>query len=92
MKRSTYSVKIDLAMWLIPLGIVTALGVLSWKGTHRLDPYKPIDSSVKPLSIEVVSLDWKWLFIYRDWVDTVGGPPPTAGTLFCRRGRRADTS
>ena len=61
-----YSTRIDLAMWLVPLAIVTALGVLSWKGTHRLDPYKPIDSMVKPINIEVVSLDWKWLFIYPD--------------------------
>jgi cytochrome o ubiquinol oxidase subunit 2 len=59
-----YSLKIDLAMWVVPLAIVTALGILSWKGTHSLDPYKPIDSGVKPISIEVVSLDWKWLFIY----------------------------
>jgi cytochrome o ubiquinol oxidase subunit 2 len=60
----SYSTKIDLAMWLVPLAIVTTLGVLSWKGTHSLDPYKPIESGVKPLNIEVVSLDWKWLFIY----------------------------
>jgi len=61
-----YSVKIDLAMWLVPVAIITALGVLSWNATHRLDPYKPIDTGVKPISIEVVSLDWKWLFIYPD--------------------------
>ncbi|MGA8019028.1 MAG: ubiquinol oxidase subunit II [Desulfobacterales bacterium] len=62
-----YSVKIDLAMWLVPVAIVTALGILSWKATHRLDPYRPIDSGVKPVSIEVVSLDWKWLFIYPEY-------------------------
>jgi cytochrome o ubiquinol oxidase subunit 2 len=62
----SYSTKIDLAMWLVPVFIVTALGILSWKATHRLDPYKPIDSGIKPVSIEVVSLDWKWLFIYPD--------------------------
>jgi cytochrome o ubiquinol oxidase subunit 2 len=59
-----YSTGIDLGMWLVPLAIVAALGILSWKTTHSLDPYKPIDSTVKPISIEVVSLDWKWLFIY----------------------------
>jgi cytochrome o ubiquinol oxidase subunit 2 len=62
----SYSTKIDLAMWLVPVVIVTALGILSWNATHRLDPYKPIDSGIKPVSIEVVSLDWKWLFIYPD--------------------------
>jgi cytochrome o ubiquinol oxidase subunit 2 len=61
-----YSLKIDLAMWLVPLAIVTALGILSWRYTHELDPYKPIDSAGEPVRIEVVSLDWKWLFIYPD--------------------------
>jgi cytochrome o ubiquinol oxidase subunit 2 len=63
----SYSTKIDLAMWLVPLAIVSALGVLSWKATYRLDPYKPIASGVKPITIEIVSLDWKWLFIYPDY-------------------------
>jgi cytochrome o ubiquinol oxidase subunit 2 len=62
----SYSSKIELAMWLVPLAIVAALGVLSWSATHRLDPYKPLESAVKPIRIEVVSLDWKWLFIYPD--------------------------
>ena len=60
----SYSGKIDLVMWLVPVAIVSALGYLSWDATHRLDPYKPIDVGVKPVRIEVVSLDWKWLFIY----------------------------
>lgn len=62
----SYSLKIDLAMWGVPIAIVMALGVVSWWGTHSLDPYKPVASGVKPISIEVVSLDWKWLFIYPD--------------------------
>ena len=66
MPKWSYSVKIDLAMWLVPLAIVTALGILSWRATHKLDPYKPIDPGGKPVRIEVVSLDWKWLFIYPD--------------------------
>ena len=52
---------------LSPLPSSQPLGILSWKATHRLDPYKPIDSGVKPVSIEVVSLDWKWLFIYPEY-------------------------
>jgi cytochrome o ubiquinol oxidase subunit 2 len=62
----SHSVKIDLVTWLIPAAIVLALGILSWKETHKLDPFKPIDPSVRPISIEAVSLDWKWLFIYPD--------------------------
>jgi cytochrome o ubiquinol oxidase subunit 2 len=58
--------KIDLVVWLVPALIVAALGTLAWTTTHRLDPYKPIASEVKPVTIEVVALDWKWLFIYPD--------------------------
>jgi len=60
------SKRIELTMWLIPAAIVTALAVLIWGFTHRLDPYKPIESNLAPIRIEVVSLDWKWLFIYPD--------------------------
>jgi len=62
----SYSGKIDLAMWLVPFAIVTALGILSWNETHQLDPYKPIEPGIDPIRIEVVSMDWKWLFIYPD--------------------------
>ena len=62
----SYSVRIDLVIWLVPIAIVTALSILVWVETHRLNPYKPIDSGVKPIHIEAVSLDWKWLFIYPD--------------------------
>jgi cytochrome o ubiquinol oxidase subunit 2 len=50
--------------WLIPTGIIAVLGIIAWNSSHQLDPYKPISSSVAPLDIQVVSLDWKWLFIY----------------------------
>ena len=62
----SYSARIDLFVWLIPIAIITALAILVWTETHRLNPYKPIDSGVKPIHIEAVSLDWKWLFIYPD--------------------------
>ena len=62
-----HSAKIESAMWLVPLSIVIALGILSWRATFSLDPYKPIASDVKPITIEVVSLDWKWLFIYPEY-------------------------
>ena len=62
----SYSAKIDLVIWLVPFGIVTVLGILAWRGTHHLNPYKPIDPGITPIRIEAVSLDWKWLFIYPD--------------------------
>lgn len=63
----SYSGKIDLAIWLVPLAIVTILGILTWSETHRLNPYKPLTADVRPIKIEAVSLDWKWLFIYPDF-------------------------
>ena len=60
----SYSAKIDLTMWLVPLAIVTVLATITWRETHRLDPYKPLETSGDPVHIEAVSLDWRWLFIY----------------------------
>ena len=60
----SYSRNIELAIWVIPAVIVTALVALIWNSTYRLDPYNPMDSTAKPVIIEAVSLDWKWLFIY----------------------------
>ena len=59
-----FSWKIELVVWLVPAFIVTSLGILVWNTTYRLDPARPVDPSIKPLTIEAVSLDWKWLFIY----------------------------
>ena len=61
-----YSGKIEAVVWLVPAVIVAALGVLAWKYSHELDPYRPIEPGIKPVNIEVVALDWKWLFIYPD--------------------------
>ena len=66
MPKWGYSAKIDLFMWAVPIAIVTLLAILAWTRTHALDPYKPIVSAEKPITIEAVSLDWKWLFIYPD--------------------------
>jgi cytochrome o ubiquinol oxidase subunit 2 len=60
----SYSGSIDLVVWLVPVCIIMALGFLSWTRTNSLDPYKPITTGAKPLRIEAVSLNWKWLFIY----------------------------
>lgn len=50
--------------WGVPCLIVFVLAIITWKGCYDLDPYKPIASHKKPLTIQVVALDWKWLFIY----------------------------
>ncbi|CDG20112.1 Ubiquinol oxidase subunit 2 [Xenorhabdus poinarii G6] len=59
-----HSNKIELVVWTVPILIIITLATITWKTTHELDPYKPLDSDVKPVTIEVISLDWKWLFIY----------------------------
>lgn len=63
----THSTNLELVWWTIPCIIILILGTVTWKTTHSLDPYKTLDSTVKPVNIEVVSLDWKWLFIYPDY-------------------------
>ena len=60
----SYSHRIEAVVWGIPLAIILVLGTITWHTTHTLDPYRPLDSSVKPLEVDVVALDWKWLFIY----------------------------
>jgi len=61
-----HSNRIEAVVWLIPCVIVAALGVIAWKSSHTLDPYRPLPSNVKPIRIDAVALDWKWLFIYPD--------------------------
>ncbi|SFP94379.1 ubiquinol oxidase subunit II [Variovorax sp. 770b2] len=78
-KEATYSpdwdhsTQLELAIWAAPLLIIIALGAITWISTHTLDPYRPlsrldakrqISPETKPLVVEVVALDWKWLFIY----------------------------
>jgi cytochrome o ubiquinol oxidase subunit 2 len=60
----TYSGKIELIVWSIPTLTIFFLGGVIWIGSHKLDPFEPLSSTAKPLEIEVVSFDWKWLFIY----------------------------
>ncbi|MET0292235.1 MAG: ubiquinol oxidase subunit II [Steroidobacteraceae bacterium] len=61
-----HSTGLELAIWAAPLLIIIALGALTWSSTHLLDPFRPLKSKdgSKPLVVQVVSLDWKWLFIY----------------------------
>ena len=78
-KQATYapewahSTALELVIWAAPLLIIIALGAVTWISTHTLDPYRPlrridaarvVGDDVKPLVVEVVALDWKWLFIY----------------------------
>jgi cytochrome o ubiquinol oxidase subunit 2 len=60
----TYSGRLELLVWSIPAMTVLLVGGVAWIGAHDLDPGKPISSAVKPVNVQVVSLDWKWLFIY----------------------------
>jgi cytochrome o ubiquinol oxidase subunit II len=59
-----YSGRLELLVWSIPAMTVLLVGGVAWVGSHDLDPHKPIASAVKPIAVQVVSLDWKWLFIY----------------------------
>jgi len=58
--------RVEFVIWSIPALIVILLGGVIWISTHELDPRAPLPSTVPPLQVEVVSLDWKWLFIYPD--------------------------
>nr|WP_315478242.1 ubiquinol oxidase subunit II [uncultured Rhodoferax sp.] len=68
-----HSTSLELVIWTVPLLIIIALGALTWIGTHKLDPYRPLDridaqralpADSKPLEVYVVAMDWKWLFFY----------------------------
>ena len=71
-----HSTALELVIWSAPLLIIIILGALTWSSTHLLDPFRPLDRaatdqeakapSEEPLRVQVVSLDWKWLFIYPD--------------------------
>ena len=59
-----YSGRVEMVVWSIPLLTIILLGGVIWIGSHELDTYRPIASASKPTEVQVVSLDWKWLFIY----------------------------
>jgi cytochrome o ubiquinol oxidase subunit 2 len=61
-----YSGALELIVWAIPLLTIMLLGGVAWIGSHDLDPARPLESKQQPLNVQVVSLDWKWLFIYPD--------------------------
>ena len=68
-----HSTMLELVIWAVPLLIIIALGAITWVSTHKLDPYRPLDridasrpvpEGTEPLVVQVVSLEWKWLFFY----------------------------
>src|SRR5580700_1174912 len=61
-----YSGAIELVVWAVPALTVILLGGVAWIGAHQLDPAKPVEGTGEGVTIQVVSLDWKWLFIYPD--------------------------
>ena len=61
-----YSGRLEMLVWSIPAMTVFLVGGVAWVGSHDVSPRKPIVSTVKPLRVQVASLDWKWLFIYPD--------------------------
>jgi cytochrome o ubiquinol oxidase subunit 2 len=76
-----YSGAIEMVVWAIPALTIMLLGGIAWIGSHDLDPAKPLKSTVPPVKVEVVSLDWKWLFIYPDQgIATVNQLVVPAGT------------
>ncbi len=70
-----HSTQLEVLIWTAPLLIIVALGALTWMGAHLLDPFRPLDrldanravaADTKPLVVDVVAMDWKWLFFYPD--------------------------
>ena len=80
-----YSGAIEMVVWAIPALTIMLLGGIAWIGSHDLEPSRPLKSDVPALKVEVVSLDWKWLFIYPDQgvatVNQLGGAGRHAGQL-----------
>ncbi|KQT87142.1 ubiquinol oxidase subunit II [Aurantimonas sp. Leaf443] len=71
-----HSTGLEVLIWTAPLMIIIALGALTWISTHLLDPYRPLDrigagrpvtAEMRPLTVEVVALDWKWMFFYPEY-------------------------
>lgn len=61
------NILIEIICWTIPCIIILILGIITWRSSHQLDPYKPLQSNVKPITIQAISLEWRWLFIYPEY-------------------------
>src|SRR5579883_866864 len=62
----SHSTLLEVICWSVPCLIIVILSVITWQSSHRLDPYKPLAEDSKTLTIQAISLEWKWLFIYPD--------------------------
>ncbi len=77
----SYEGRMEFVLWSIPALIVILLGGVIWIGSHQLDPRAPIRADAAPLRVEVVALDWKWLFLYPEQgIATVNQLVVPAGT------------
>ena len=77
----SYSGRIEAVVWSIPILTIMFIGGVIWIGSYRLDPFRPLPSKVPPVEVQVVSLDWKWLFIYpQQGIATVNQLVVPAGT------------
>lgn len=57
---------LETVWWIIPLAIISVLSVIIWQSSHKLDPFRPLPHHAEPLRVQVVALQWQWLFIYPD--------------------------
>jgi cytochrome o ubiquinol oxidase subunit 2 len=72
--------KLETVWWLIPTAMMVVISAITWRSSYALDPFKQLASSQKPLHVQVVAMDWKWLFIYPDQkVASVNYAPIPAG-------------
>ncbi|HEY5442177.1 MAG TPA: ubiquinol oxidase subunit II [Candidatus Saccharimonadales bacterium] len=68
--KANYSPKLagsrlaETVWWLVPSLLILVISVLDWHSSHALDPYRPLEAKTKPITVQVIALDWKWLFIY----------------------------
>jgi cytochrome o ubiquinol oxidase subunit 2 len=77
----SYSGRIEAVVWSIPILTIMFIGGVIWIGSYKLDPFQPLPSKGPPLEVQVVSLDWKWLFIYPEQgIATVNQLVMPAGT------------
>ena len=72
-KRAKYSPDFEhndiaeMCWWGVPIIIIAIISIITWKSSHELNPFKPLVSEEKPVQVQVVALDWKWLFIYPEY-------------------------
>lgn len=61
-----HSTRVEIVCWTVPCIIIAILAAITWVSSHKLDPYRPLNVSTKPITIQVIALPWRWLFVYPD--------------------------